>query len=86
MKSAAAPVNVSREELTALVLRIEGLLPQGDYRLIKAVVETLMHMMWLLDNQRMTIRRLCQWLFGASSEKTRHVLKSKSGGNAAGAP
>ena len=84
MKSAAAPVNVSREELTALVLRIEGLLPQGDYRLIKAVVETLMHMMWLLDNQRMTIRRLCQWLFGASSEKTRHVLKSKSGGNAAG--
>ncbi|MGH8291798.1 MAG: IS66 family transposase [Steroidobacteraceae bacterium] len=72
-------MNVSREQLTALVVRIEGLLPADDYRLLKAVVETFMHVMWLLESQRTTIRRLCRWLFGASSEKTRHVLKPKTG-------
>lgn len=80
MKIAVTPVNVSRAELTALVLRVEGLLPESDYRMIKAVFETLMHMMLLLESRRMTIRRLCRWLFGASSEKARHVLKSKIGG------
>ena len=83
MKSEVTPVNVSRAELTALALRIEGLLPDSDYRMIKAVFETLMHMMLLLDSKRMTIRRLCRWLFGASSEKTHHVLKSATIGNAA---
>ncbi|MGH7592526.1 MAG: IS66 family transposase [Gemmatimonadales bacterium] len=82
MKIAVTPVKVTRAELTALVVRIEGLLPDSDYRMIKAVFETLMHMMWLLEAKRMTIHRLCRWLFGASSEKTRHVLKATTIGNA----
>lgn len=32
MKRDVTPVNVSREELTALVARIEGLLPDSDIR------------------------------------------------------
>lgn len=70
-------LELNREELQRLLERAKkGPLSEPDYQTLKAVVETLGYLTQLLEDRKTTIDRLRQILFGASSEKTRTVLKT----------
>lgn len=70
-------LELNREELERLLERAKkGPLSEPDYQTLKAVVETLGYLTQLLEDRKTTIDRLRQILFGASSEKTRTVLKT----------
>ncbi|HVP44008.1 MAG TPA: transposase, partial [Terriglobales bacterium] len=77
MKPARQPLEISRQELEALIGRAQaGPLDPADGQKLLALVETLCRLMQLLEDKTTTIARLRQLLFGASTEKTRHVLKT----------
>ncbi len=76
-------MNRSTERLELNIEQLERLLERArkdplsepDYQTLKAAVETLGYLTQLLEDRKTTIERLRQILFGASSEKTRNVLK-----------
>lgn len=70
-------LELNREELERLLERAKkGPLSEPDYQTLKAAVDTLGYLTQLLEDRKTTIDRLRQILFGASSEKTRAVLKT----------
>lgn len=77
MKRAREPVELNMEELERLLERAKaGPLSEPDYQALKAAIETLGYLTQLLEDRKTTIDRLRQILFGASTEKTRNVLKT----------
>jgi transposase len=77
MKQARERLELNMEELQALLERTKAApLSEQDYHKLKAAVETLGYLTQLLEDRKTTIDRLRQILFGASSEKTRAVLKT----------
>jgi transposase len=77
MNRSTERLELNREELQRLLERAKkGPLSEPDYQMLKAAVETLGYLTQLLEDRKTTIDRLRQILFGASSEKTRQVLKS----------
>jgi hypothetical protein len=76
MTRASKLLEVSREELEALIERAQaGPLDEADGRKLQAVVETLCLVTPWLENKTTTIARLRQMIFGASTEKTRQVIR-----------
>jgi transposase len=70
-------LELNLEELEKLLERAkQGPLSEPDYQMLKAAVETLGYLTQLLEDRKTTIERLRQILFGASTEKTRTVLKA----------
>jgi transposase len=51
-------------------------LSEPDYNKLKAAIETLGYLTQLLEDRKTTLERLRQIVFGASTEKTRTVLKT----------
>jgi transposase len=51
-------------------------LEERDYNQLKAAVETLGYLTQIIEDNKTTIQRLRQILFGASTEKSRNVLKT----------
>jgi transposase len=77
MKQAREQLELNMEELQALLERTKAApLSEQDYHKLKAAVETLGYLTQLLEDRKTTIERLRQIVFGASSEKTRTVLKT----------
>ena len=75
MKPTVRPLEVKLEDLEKLLERARlAPLSEADYTQLKAVLETLACLTQLLENNRITIRRLRQMLFGASTEKTERVF------------
>ncbi|HYN13150.1 MAG TPA: IS66 family transposase [Burkholderiales bacterium] len=74
MKPAIEPVD--RQELEAILEHARGALSDAEYRRLKAVFDTLVYLLQLVENKTTTIHRLRQILFGASTEKTLEVLKA----------
>ena len=76
MKAKQQTLEVSREELEALVERVEqGKLKEGDAQIIRALVEQFIKVHSELGEKNASIRRLKRILFGSTSEKTDAVLK-----------
>ena len=76
MKAEQRTVEISREELEALVKRAEeGKLQQGDAQIIRAIIEQFIVVHTELGEKNISIRRLKRILFGSTSEKTKAVLK-----------
>jgi transposase len=70
-------LELNLEELEKLLERTkQGPLSEPDYQMLKAAVETLGYLTELLEDRKTTIERLRQIVFGASTEKTRTVLKA----------
>jgi transposase len=77
-------MNRSRERLEVNMEELETLLEcakahplsEPDYNKLKAAIETLGYLTQLLEDHKTTIERLRQILFGASTEKTRTVLRT----------
>jgi hypothetical protein len=77
MNRSRARLELNIKELETLVERgTKGPLSEPDYHMLKAAIETLGYLAQLLEDRKTTIERLRQILFGASSEKTRTVLKT----------
>ena len=64
-------MDIKQEELDALLERVRSNeLQEGDYELIKALVETVCYLSSLSDEKAASIKRLLKMLFGSKTEKT----------------
>ena len=69
-------VDMNEEELEALLERARTApLSEEDYAKLREVVETLGYLTDLLQDRKTTIQKLRQILFGATTEKTRNLVK-----------
>jgi transposase len=66
-----AALNVLVERATARPLNEE------EHKTLKAAIETLAYLTQLVEQKSMSIKRLRQMLFGASTEKTRNAFKNE---------
>ena len=72
-------IDLDLEQVDALLRRVEnGTLQDGDYQIIKAMVETIHLLSQSVDKKATSIRRLLRMLFGDRTEKLKNVLKNKS--------
>jgi len=71
-------INLNREQADALLKRVEaGFLQDGDYEIIKAMVETIELLNQCVDEKATSIRRLLRMLFGPRTEKLKNVIKDE---------
>jgi transposase len=70
-------VDMNQEELDALLERARtGPLSEEDCAKLRGVIETLSYLTDLLEDRKTTIQKLRQILFGATTEKTSHLVKT----------
>jgi transposase len=63
-------LDIKQEDLDALLERVRlKQLQQGDYELIKALIETVSYLSSLSDEKAASIKRLLKMLFGSKTEK-----------------
>ena len=73
-------IDVKKEEMEALLKRVESRdLEEGDYKIIKAMAETISFLSFALEEKKISIRRLLNMLFGVKTEKTKNLLKGSDG-------
>jgi len=65
-----------RQELARILEQARSALSEEEYQRLKAAFDTLVYVTQLVENKNTTIARLRLILFGASTEKTAHVLKA----------
>jgi len=71
-------IDLDLDQADALLKRVEtGCLQEGDYQLIKAMVETIHLLSQSVDQKAASIRRLLRMLFGDRTEKIEKVLSNK---------
>jgi transposase len=71
-------IDLNLEQADALLKRVEtGCLQDGDYQLIKAMVQTIELLSQCVDEKATSIRRLLRMLFGPRTEKLKNVIKDK---------
>jgi transposase len=68
-------IDLDLDQAEALLKRAEAALSPEDYKLIKAMVETIHLLSQSVDQKAASIRRLLKMLFGDRSEKIEKVLK-----------
>lgn len=68
-------IDLTPEQIEALMGRIKTVLSDGDYRIIKAIVDTYLFLVQLLEQKTTSIMRLLRMIFGSKSEKTKDVVK-----------
>jgi hypothetical protein len=61
-------------ELEAILERVKSSLSPEEYDKLHSALETLLFLTQELEKNRVSVQRLKQLLFGATSEKTRQVL------------
>ena len=72
-------IELDLEQVDALLKRVEtGTLQDGDYEIIKAMVETIELLSQCVDEKAASIRRLLRMLFGERTEKLKNVIKDKN--------
>jgi len=78
MKKTIPIEKIAMKELESILQRAETApLDAKDRAKLKAVFESYLHLTDLVENKQMTIKRLRQMLFGASTEKTSDVIKEE---------
>jgi len=71
-------IDLNLDQVDALLKRVEtGSLQQGDYEIIKAMVETIHLLSQSVDQKATSIRRLLRMLFGERTEKLKDVIKNQ---------
>ena len=71
-------IDLDLEQVDALLKRVEsGTLQDGDYQIIKAMVETIHLLSQSVDKKATSIRRLLRMLFGERTEKLEKVIKDR---------
>ena len=78
MKKPPKRIDLDLEQVDALLKRVEaGTLQEGDYEIIKAMVETIHLLSMSVDEKAASIRRLLRMLFGDKTEKLKNVLEQR---------
>jgi hypothetical protein len=71
-------IDLNLEQVDDLLMRVEsGCLQDGDYEIIKAMVQTIELLSQCVDEKATSIRRLLRMLFGPRTEKLKNVIKDK---------
>ncbi|MCP4140690.1 MAG: IS66 family transposase, partial [Chloroflexi bacterium] len=71
-------IDLNLEQVDELLKRVKtGCLQDGDYEIIKAMVQTIELLCQCVDEKATSIRRLLRMLFGPSTEKLKNVIKDK---------
>ncbi len=71
-------IDLNLEQVDELLKRVEaGCLQDGDYEIIKAMVQTIELLSQCVDEKATSIRRLLRMLFGPRTEKLKNVIKDK---------
>lgn len=72
-------LDLKAEDLEGLLQRVEkGILQEGDYEIIKALVEAMALISQSLDDKATAIKRLLRMIFGATTETMEKVFQNKS--------
>lgn len=80
MKKPPKRIDLDLGQVDALLKRVEAAtLQEGDYEIIKAMVETIHLLSNAVDEKAASIRRLLRMLFGDKTEKLKNVLDQESG-------
>jgi transposase len=67
-------IDMKPKDLDALLERTRGKVSEEDFRLLKALADSLIYFTDVIENDRMTIRELRRLILGKGSERTRKVL------------
>jgi len=67
-------IDLTPEQIEALMGRIKAVLSEGDYRIVKAVFDAYLFIAQLLEQKTTSIMRLLRMIFGPKSEKTKDVV------------
>jgi transposase len=70
-------IDLNMDEVQALLERAKAVMEPEDYEKLEAIVETAVYLSQAVEDKQMTIKRLRQMLFGASTEKTAAVIKKE---------
>jgi hypothetical protein len=72
-------IDLKPADVEALLERVEkGALQEGDYEIIKAMVETIGLLSQSLDDKATAIKRLLRMIFGATTETMEKILKNRT--------
>jgi transposase len=78
MTAATTRIDLDMKELEEYLEQARAVLSEDAYTKLKAALETLDYLTGLIEGKDMTIHRLRQIIFGASTEKTRNVLGNQT--------
>ena len=70
-------IDLTQKQMTALLARARRLLPEEDYKIVKAMADTIALLSRTMGMKNAHIRKLLAMLFGTVTEKTSKVLKEK---------
>ena len=70
-------IDLTQKQMNALLSRAERLLPEEDYKIVKAMADTISFLSRTMGAKNAHIRKLLTMLFGTVTEKTSKVLKEK---------
>jgi len=74
VKATAKRIEIDMGELEAILDRVKAALSEEEYEKIHGALETLLFLTQELEKKRVSIQRLKDMLFGATTEKTKKVL------------
>ena len=69
------PIELNRSELEAILDRAKTALSENEYSTLHAAMETLIFLTAELEKKRVSVQRLKQLLFGATTETTQKVME-----------
>ena len=78
MKKSPQRIDMDIEQAEALLKRVQEALSAEDYRIIKAMIETIHLLSMSVDEKAASIRRLLRMLFGDKTETLKNVLDRES--------
>ena len=68
-------IDLTQEQTDSLLLRVKAnRLKEGDYEMIKAIINTLRFLGQAYDEKTTSIKRLLRMIFGARTEKNKNIL------------
>ncbi|MDP2645421.1 MAG: hypothetical protein Q8P24_10810 [Desulfobacterales bacterium] len=80
-------IELKPQDVQALLCRVEkGSLQQGDYEIIKAIIEAFAYLSQAVDEKATAIKRLLRIIFGAKTETREKLFKIASNPKEAAAP
>ena len=66
-------IDLTQQELEALLARVEAAVAREDYEIIQAMAETIALLSQAVEQKGTSINRLLKIIFGSASEKTRNA-------------
>ena len=72
-------INLKLDEIEALLKRVEkGQNQDGDYEIIKSMVDTIIFLNQAVNSKNVSIKRLLKMLFGIKTEKKNKIFKNNN--------